>query len=38
MKSKAKVVCLECGHKFQTTKEIPYCPKCDGADIELREA
>jgi Zn finger protein HypA/HybF involved in hydrogenase expression len=33
---KVKVVCLECGTKFATTKVIPYCPKCGGSDIEPR--
>lgn len=33
---KIKVVCMECGKKFQTTKVIPECPKCGGADIEVR--
>ena len=33
---KIKVVCLECGKKFQTTKVIPECPKCGGVDIDVR--
>lgn len=34
---KIKVICLECGKKFQTTKAIPDCPKCGGADVDVRE-
>lgn len=36
-KPRIKVECMECGKKFQTTNDIPYCPKCGGADIEVRE-
>ena len=35
-KTKIPVVCMECDKKFQTTKDIPECPKCGGTDIEVR--
>lgn len=31
-----KVQCQECGRKFQTSKDIPECPKCGGVDIDVR--
>ena len=37
MAEKLKVVCLECGKKFTTSKVIPECPKCGGVDVDLRE-
>ncbi len=33
-----KVVCLECGKRFATRKDIPECPKCGGVDIDVAEA
>ena len=33
---KAKVECLECGRKFQTSRILPVCPKCGGSDVEIR--
>lgn len=33
-KPKIRVVCMECGKKFLTTKIIPQCPKCNSVDIE----
>jgi hypothetical protein len=34
MSQKIKVVCNECGKKFQTASMLPTCPKCKGSDIE----
>jgi Zn finger protein HypA/HybF involved in hydrogenase expression len=34
--AKIAVVCLECGKKFVTARELPECPKCHGTDIEVR--
>jgi len=34
MSNRIKVVCLECGKKFQTASMLPTCPKCKGSDIE----
>jgi DNA-directed RNA polymerase subunit RPC12/RpoP len=34
-----KVICMECGKKFQVranTSSGPDCPKCGGADVEVR--
>ena len=35
---KMPVVCMECDKRFSTTKVIPSCPKCGGADIELADS
>jgi rRNA maturation endonuclease Nob1 len=32
-----KVVCLECGKKWQTTNPGPECPRCGGTDIDGRD-
>ena len=37
MTERIKVVCLECGKKFQTVNLIPECPKCGGVDVDVRE-
>lgn len=31
------VVCLECGKKFKTASSLPYCPRCNSADVEPAE-
>ncbi len=40
MAERIKVVCLECGKKFQVgpNNVCPECPKCGGGDVEPREA
>jgi Zn finger protein HypA/HybF involved in hydrogenase expression len=35
--ARIKVVCLECGKKFQVRVYANECPKCGGTDIEVRE-
>ena len=35
--TRLKLQCNECGKRFLTAKEIPYCPKCGGADVDLYE-
>lgn len=36
---RVKVVCLECGKKFQCGPTAsPECPKCGGTDIDVRES
>lgn len=35
-KARIPVICMDCSKKFQTTKDIPECPKCGGTDIEVR--
>jgi Zn finger protein HypA/HybF involved in hydrogenase expression len=37
-KPRLKVVCLECRHRFQTTNDLPECPRCGGTDIDLADA
>jgi hypothetical protein len=37
MKPKIKVICLECGKKFQTARDIPECLRCGGVDVDVRE-
>lgn len=31
-----KVICLECGHHFRTSSNLPMCSGCGGVDIELQ--
>lgn len=33
---KIKVVCLECGKKWKVAVYADTCPKCGGADIDVR--
>lgn len=35
--TKVKVQCNECGKKFATASLSPLCPKCGGADVDVRE-
>jgi Zn finger protein HypA/HybF involved in hydrogenase expression len=35
--TKIKVVCLECGKKFQVRVYANECPKCGGTDIDVRD-
>lgn len=36
MEKRIKVVCLECGKKFSVRVYADTCPKCGGADIDVR--
>jgi Zn finger protein HypA/HybF involved in hydrogenase expression len=33
---KIRVICLECGKKFQVRVYANECPKCGGSDIDVR--
>lgn len=35
--TQVKVQCNECGKKFSTASLSPSCPKCGGADVDVRE-
>jgi rRNA maturation endonuclease Nob1 len=34
--AKIKVICLECGKKFQVVASTNECPRCGGTDIDVR--